>query len=180
MAPQIGWYEDILRETLRIASHTKLRVEQQSAIDTPMVTPYPAMTNLEVIPQPVVYNSPELMVRNDTPAMHPSQLPIMDRQLSSMSVPQEPFFQHDQQQQAANGMVWTTQQPVEAFSFPAPQSYNSQQDYSTPQNFNTPLGFHGETFSHNTGWQETRSEQNPSELGGWQGLQPPDQTQRRQ
>ena len=179
MTPQVGWYKDILRETLRIASHTKLRVEQQSAIDTPMVTPYPATTNVEVMSQPVVYSSPELMVHG-TPAMLPPQLPMMDRQLSNMSVPQEPFFQHDQQQQAENGMVWTTQQPVEAFSFPTPQSYNSQQGYSAPQNFNTPLSFHGETFSHNTGWQEPHSDQNPSELGGWQGLQPSDQTQRRQ
>ena len=177
---QIGWYKETLGESLKIASLTKLKVEQQNPIGSTMSPPYPGVPNLEEITQAAVYNSPELMVQNDVPVMHTSQLPMMDRQLSNISGPQESFFQHGPQQQASSSMVWQGQPSVEAFSYPTPQAYSTQHGYSTHQDYTDQLEFSGTRYSQNTPWQDPGTGQDPSGLAWAARLQQHERNQRRQ
>lgn len=185
---QKGWYRDNLRETLRIASRTRLVVSKpQTTTDTTMVATTPREPAPVVIMEDL-YNATEPgMMQHDTSVVHQSQLPMMNRPISAMSLPPQPFFQSGQHQQSdmlrtlsnvtpssvSSGMVWDSPQ---TFVYDSPQAFNtvsSQQGYNNHPGYNAPIAFTDQNFTNNTVWQESNIGQSPS----WTQLQQPERRQ---
>lgn len=180
-ATQIGWYQENLREALRVASHTKFVIpkRQQTTDSSSMVATTPHVPAS-------LFNTPDAMMHQDSSTL-PTQLPIMDPQMSNMRISPQALFQDGQQQRAEilrelpgvasssspSNMAWDSSQAVgPSYAYDSSQTYNivnTQQVYNDQQRYNP---FPTQNFNENTMWPpEPTIGQNHSDID-WSQLHP--------